>query len=60
MILNDFLPRQRMEDSNLHEIIPISFDMQEILIDRHYNVGQGRDSRYLIQTYRIGRFDLYQ
>ena len=39
MILNDFLSRQRTDDSNPHEIIPISFDMQAILRDRYYNVG---------------------
>ena len=39
MILSDFLSRQRKDNSNPHEIIPISFDMQEILRDRYYNVG---------------------
>ena len=37
--------------SNPHEIIPISFDMQAILRDRYYNVGQEKESRYLIQTW---------
>ena len=50
MILSDFLSRQRMDNSNLHEIIAISFDMAAILRDRYYNVGQDRKSRYLIQT----------
>ena len=50
MILSDFLSRQRMDNSNSHEIIPISFDMQAILKDRYYNVGQEKDNRYLIQT----------
>ena len=31
MILSDFLSRQIKDDSNLHEIIPISFNIQEIL-----------------------------
>ena len=48
MILNDFLSRQRMNNSNPHEIIPISFDMQSILRDRYYNVEQEKESRYLI------------
>ena len=39
MILSDFLSRQRMDNSNSHEI-PISCDMQAILRDRYYNVGQ--------------------
>ena len=50
MILSDFLSRQRTDDSNPHEIIPISFDMQAILRDRYYNIGQEKESRYLIQT----------
>ena len=51
MILSDFLSRQRTDDSNPHEIIPISFDMQAILRDRYYNVGQKKESKYLIQTW---------
>ena len=48
MILSNFLSRQMTDNSNPHEIIPISFDMQAILKDRYYNVGN--DSKYLIQT----------
>ena len=51
MILSFFLSRQGMDDSNPHEIIPISFDMQAILKYRYYNIGQEKDSRYLIQTW---------
>ena len=46
-ILSDFLSRQRTNNCNPHEIIPISFDMQAILKDRYYDVGN--DSKYLIQ-----------
>ena len=49
MILSDFLSRQRMDNSNQHEIIPISFDMQPILKDTYYNVG--KYSRYLLQMW---------
>ena len=35
MILSNFLSRQRIDNSNLHEIIPISFDMQAVLEDRY-------------------------
>ena len=49
IILSDFLSRQRMDDSNPHEIIPISFDMQAILKDRYYNVQ--KDIRYLTQAW---------
>ena len=47
MILSDFLSRQRTDNNNPHEIIPISFDMQAIMKDRYYNVKN--DSKYLIQ-----------
>ena len=45
MILNDFLSRQRNDDSNPHEIIPISFKMCQILDNIYYN-----KEKYLIQT----------
>ena len=51
MILSDFLSRKRTDDSNSQVIIPISFHMQAILRDRYYNVGQEKESRYLIQTW---------
>ena len=34
MTLSDFLSRQRHDDSNPHEIIPIPFNMQSILQTR--------------------------
>ena len=48
MILNDVLPRQRVDKSNPHEIIPISFDMRAILKERYYNIGN--ESKFLVQT----------
>ena len=51
MILSGFLSRQRIDNSNPHEIIPISFDIQAILRDGYYNVEQEKESRYLIQTW---------
>ena len=47
MILSDFLSRQRVNKSNPHEIIPISFDMKVILKERYYNIEN--DGRYLVQ-----------
>ena len=44
MILSDFLSRQKNNDSNPHEIIPISFNMCQVLDDNYYN------EKYLIQT----------
>ena len=35
MILSDFLSGQRIDKSNPHEIIPISFDMKAILKDKY-------------------------
>ena len=34
MILSDFLSTQKHDDSNPHEIIPISFDMHKICIQK--------------------------
>ena len=48
MILSDFLSRQRVDKSNPHEIIPISFDMKAILKERYYIIEN--ESRYLVQT----------
>ena len=44
-VLSDFLLRQKNDDSNPHEIIPISFNMYKILNDNYYNI-----EKYLIQT----------
>ena len=44
MILSDFLSRQKNDDSNPHEIIPIYCNMHKILNDNYYNI------EYLIQT----------
>ena len=48
MILSDFLSRQKHNDSNLHEIIPISFNMHNMLHGKYYNIG--KSERYLVQT----------
>ena len=49
MILSDFLSRQNIDDSNLHEIIPISFNLRTVLQDKYYNL-EGKKERYMIQT----------
>ena len=49
MILSNFLSRQRVDESNPDEIIPISFDMKAILKERYYNIGN--EGRYLVQTH---------
>ena len=40
MILSDLLSRQKHDDSNPHEIIPILFNMQNVLYNRYYNIGE--------------------
>ena len=48
MILIDFLLRQRVDKSNLHEIMPISFDMKAILKEKYYSLIN--EGKYLVQT----------
>ena len=50
MILSDFLSRKKHDNSNPHEIIPILFNMQNILQSRHYNIGKEKEWKYLVQT----------
>ena len=47
MILSDFLLQQNNDDSNPNEIIPISFDMYQVL---EYNSENFCNDKYLIQT----------
>ena len=47
MILSDFLSREKHDDSNPCEIIPISFNMHNILHKRYHNIG--KSERYLVQ-----------
>ena len=49
MILSDFLSRQNVDDSNLHEIIPISFNLRIVMQDKDYNLEEEK-ARYMIQT----------
>ena len=48
MILSDFLSGKNHDDSNPHKIIPISFDMHNILHEKYYDIG--KTEKYLIQT----------
>ena len=38
MILSNFFSRQIEDDSNLHEIIPITFNMKEMLQENYHNI----------------------
>ena len=49
MILSDFLSRQNVDDSNVHEIIPISFNLRTVLQANYYNLKEEKE-RYMIQT----------
>ena len=44
-----FFSRQNVDDSNLHEIIPISFNLRTVLQDKYYNLEKLKE-RYMIQT----------
>ena len=48
MILSDFLSRQTQDDSDPHDIIPISFNMHSTLHEKYHNI-ETKD-RYVVQT----------
>ena len=50
MILSDFLSRQKQDNSDPHGIIPISFNIQNILQSRYYNISEREQRKYLVQT----------
>ena len=47
MVLSDFLLRQQGDDSDPHEIIPILFNMREILKQNYYNYVE---DNFMVQT----------
>ena len=56
MVLSDFLSRQKMDDSNPHEIIPISFTLKSLVSNHFYQINstnkisETETNKYLIQT----------
>ena len=48
MISSDFLSRQRHDNSDPHDIIPISFNKHIVLHKKYYDLGM--PDRYLVQT----------
>ena len=54
MILSDFLSRQKTDDSNLHELVPISFTLRDQVENHFYQINSGTDQpktdKYLVQT----------
>ena len=50
MIISDFLSRLKHDKSNSHETILISFNMQETLNEKSYNLHEAEQERYIAQT----------
>ena len=50
MIHSDFLSKQKQDNSNPHEIVPISFNIHTVLQSRYYNISEREQGRYLVQT----------
>ena len=54
MVLSNFLSRQKTDDSNPHELIPISFMLRNQVDNHFYQIdnetNQPRNDRYLVQT----------
>ena len=56
MVLSNFLSRQKTDDSNPHEIIPISFSLRRVLHENYYRLNDltgttNRETdRYLVPT----------
>ena len=54
MVLSDFLSRQKTDDSNPHELIPISFSLRDKVSDYFYHIDNEsklpRKDKYLVQT----------
>ena len=56
MVLSDFLSRQQMDDSNPHEINPISFTLKSLGSNHFYQINSTNEisetetNKYLIQT----------
>ena len=50
MVLSDFLSRQKTDDSNPHEIIPISFSLRRVLCENYYKLDMMETDKYLVQT----------
>ena len=54
MVLSDFLSRQKTDDSNPHELIPISFSLRDQVSDYFYQIDNEnnlpRKDKYLVQT----------
>ena len=56
MVLSDLLSRQKTDDSNPHETIPISFSLRKVLHESYYKIGDITRTvdlemdKYMVQT----------
>ena len=54
MVLSNFLSRQKMDDSNPHELIPILFSLRDQVSDYFYHIDNEnnlpRKDKYMVQT----------
>ena len=54
MVLSNFLSRQKMDDSNPHDIIPISFTLKNQVDIYFYQINnkfvKPKTGKYLVQT----------
>ena len=56
MVLSDFLSRQKTDNSNPHEIIPISLSLKSLSCEHFYQfnsmtgISETETKKYLIQT----------
>ena len=54
MVLSDFLSRQKSDNSNPHDLIPISFSLKDQVSDYFYCIDNGinlpSQDKYLVQT----------
>ena len=49
MILSNFLSRQKINDGDINEIIPISFNMRLVLQDKYYSLNEEKE-KFMVQT----------
>ena len=54
MVLSNFLSRQKTDDSNPHELIPVSFSLKSQVSSYFYcinnEINLPRNDKYLVQT----------
>ena len=51
MVLSDFLSRQKTDDSNPHELIPISYSLRDQVSDYFYHIDNENQSTQQGQIY---------